>query len=96
MKKTGVFLIANERNSQIMKHGRTIARDVEENSNGELALGAEMLLAAEHEEGIDPASYPDGWDHEICRKMLSKPYKDRLIIAGALIAAEIDRLNASE
>lgn len=91
--KTGIELIAQERQEQIEKHGRTVERDDRENSNQELALGAEMLLAAEHEEGIDPASYPDGWDPDICAHMLSKPYKERLIIAGALIAAEIDRLN---
>jgi hypothetical protein len=93
-KKTGIELIAEERQEQIEKHKRTVAEDVEYNDNGQLALGAEMLLAAEHEEGIDPYSYPDGWDEDICRKMLAKPYKERLVIAGALIAAEIDRLQA--
>lgn len=28
--------------------------------------------------------------------MWDKPYKERLVIAGALIAAELDRLNALE
>lgn len=90
--KTGIELISKERQEQINKHNRTIQKDIEENNNKQLAIGAEMLLAAEHEEGIDRLSYPDGWDEEICDKMLSKSYKDRLIIAGALIAAEIDRL----
>jgi hypothetical protein len=36
---------------------------------------------------------PDGWNKWIWYKMFDKPYKDRLVIAGALIAAEIDRLN---
>lgn len=92
MKKTGVELIAIERQEHIEKHGRTIEWDDDVNSNEQLATAAEMLLAVDHEEGIDSASYPDGWDHEICVKMLSKPRKQRLIIAGALIAAEIDRL----
>lgn len=94
--ETGIQLIAHERREQIEKHGRTIARDVVENYNEQLAIGAAMLLAAEWEEGIDPESYPDGWDKEICNKMLAKPYKERLIIAGALIAAEIDRLQQEE
>lgn len=92
MKQIGIELIAKERQEQIQKHGRTLHNDVLQNDNCQLALGAEMLLAAEHEEGIDPYSYPDGWDEKICRKMLAKSYKERLIIAGALIAAEIDRL----
>lgn len=37
---------------------------------------------------------PAGWDKNIWYKMFDKPYKERLIIAGALIAAEIDRINS--
>lgn len=92
---TGIELIAKERQEQIEKHGRSIEQDQEFNDNCQLALGAEMLLASEHEEGIDSCSYPDGWNENICNKMLSKSYKEKLIIAGALIAAEIDRLNAN-
>lgn len=92
--KTGIELIAEERKEQIEKHGRTIKKDVQFNDSEQLSMAAEMLLAVSHEEGIDPASYPDGWDYDICQKMISKPYKQRLIIAGALIAAEIDRLQS--
>lgn len=91
--KSGIDLIAEERLEQIEKHGRTVERDDKENYAEQLATGAEMLLAMSHEEGIDPLTFPDGWDHDICQHMLGKPYKERLIIAGALIAAEIDRLN---
>lgn len=93
--KTGIELIAIERAEQIEKHGRTVSDDVCYNGGGQLAECAEMLLAVEHEEGIDSHSFPQGWDEEACRKMVDKPYKDRLIIAGALIAAEIDRLKNS-
>jgi len=37
---------------------------------------------------------PQGWDESYFAKLLDKPYKERLVIAGALIAVEIDRLNA--
>lgn len=90
--KTGAELIAQERFEQIAKHDRTLDDDAKNNEDQQLALGAMMLLAVEWEEGIDSESYPEGWDKEICREMLSKPYKERLIIAGALIAAEIDRI----
>ena len=92
--KTGIKLIAQERREQIEKHGRTLEKDKKFNCAGELALAAEMLLASVHEGGIDPEDYPYGWDKEICDNMLRKDYKDRLIIAGALIAAEIDRLQS--
>jgi hypothetical protein len=93
--KTGVELIAIERQEQIEKHGydRQFVEDHPEYyQGGELAFVAEMLLASEHEEGIDPNIYPEGWEED-CDRMLAKSYIDRLIIAGALIAAEIDRVN---
>lgn len=93
--KTGIELIATERQEQIEKHGRTIERDVKENAEGEIAYFAGLLC---HEHANHPDAnvlnyLPPKWDKQLCLKMLSKTYKDRLIIAGALIAAEIDRLN---
>lgn len=93
-KPTGVDFIAQERQEQIEKHNKSLKDDLYFNSGFQLAVAAEMLLASEHEEGIDSESYPENWNHEVCMHMLSKPYKQKLIIAGALIAAEIDRLNA--
>ncbi len=84
--ETGINLIAKERQEQIEKHNRTIEKDVIENEDGELGYGAIALIGGIEED------FPD-WDYEICKKMINKSYKDRLIIAGALIAAEIDRLN---
>lgn len=92
---TGIELIARERKEQIEKHGRTIQRDVRENPNGELAIGASIFClpdfgCLEEEDLMD--RLPDEWDRNICEKIVSKPYKERLIIAGALLAAELDRL----
>jgi hypothetical protein len=84
--KTGIELIAQERNEQIEKHEWTLEWDVKENSKKELKKAAIALL--EGEVNIFPAN----WDDELCQKMVDKSYKDRLIIAGALIAAEIDRI----
>ncbi len=89
--KTGIELIAKEREEQIKKHGRTIRSDVAQNDNDQLETAAMMLLAQDFEEGIDSESFPDGWDVEACKKMLSKSKRERLIIAGALIAAALDR-----
>lgn len=90
--KTGIELIAQERKEQIEKHGRTVEKDVRENPSGELALGAANLIHVNCHEN----DFPGVWDVMICRHMAQKSYKDRLIIAGAFIAAEIDRLNMKE
>jgi len=90
----GAGLIAIERNEQIVKHGRTIKQDVEQNPDRELADAASLLIAKSFTDR-DRVEYESwGWDKELWRKMATKPYRERLIIAGALIAAEIDRLNA--
>ena len=94
--KTGIELITIERQEQIEKHGRTIEKDVLENTTEELSFGAALLCCPDPTAmGFDPASgegRPEKWDKPIWIKMMSKPYKDRLVIAGALIAAELDRL----
>ena len=87
--KTGIELIAIERQEQIEKHGRTIHYDIENNTDSQLQLGAEALLDNDFDK------FPALWDDAICYKMLEKSLKERLIIAGALIAAEIDRLQAT-
>ena len=84
--KTGIDLIRQERKEQIAKHQHTIYKDVVKNSDGQLRVAAIMLLL-NNENSIAP----QGWDINVWKKMLSKPYKDRLILAAALIAAEIDR-----
>jgi len=92
--KTGIELIAIEREEQLTKHGRTIQKDVIENTEQELGYFAGVLCQMRAMDVKDTMNYlPPKWDKELCRKMLNKPYKERLIIAGALIAAEIDRIN---
>lgn len=96
--KSGIELIAAERNEQIVKHNRTVTNDVKFNKNEELSFAA-AALSCPHPEanGLSASnnySCPTGWNVKIWIHMIKKPYKERLIIAGALIAAEIDRLNA--
>ena len=92
MKKSGIELIAIEREEQFKKHGRTISDDAIQNSEGELVVGALELLmptsTANH--------FPSHWDKNIVAKMVAKTRKERLVIAGAFICAEIDRLNLLE
>lgn len=95
--KTGIELIATERQEQIEKHNRTIEDDAKKNDKMQLSFGAALLCCPDPKGmGFDPNSNegkPENWDQKIWNKMMSKSYKERLIIAGALVAAEIDRLN---
>lgn len=91
--KTGIELIAQERAEQIEKHGRTILRDVDENRSEQLRLGAIRLIVDSYDR---ECLAPNGWDNKRWHKMSDKEYKDRLVIAGALIAAEIDRIQTLE
>ena len=87
---TGVDLIAQERLEQKIKHGHSINDDVTKNKDSQLADAAQALI-----EG-DPSWFPKDWDSDTCTNMIEKSYKERLIYAGAMIAAEHDRLNFKE
>ncbi len=91
--KTGIELIAEERREQIEKHGRTIESDVRFNSHGELADAAVATL--DYDSGYS-SIFPLKWDEKIVDHIKNKSFFDRLIIAGALIAAELDRLQEVE
>lgn len=89
MKKTGIQLITQERNEQIHKHNIQVCDDKANNDNEQLRRGARKLLSPSPNE-LPP---PEGWSDHIWQKMSNKSVKERLIIAGALIAAELDRIN---
>lgn len=98
--KTGIELIAEERQEQITKHHRSIEDDVDYNYNAQLSEAASILcLHPKHDlydSEVAEKAVPFDWNEIDFNKMRSKPYKERLVIAGALIAAEIDRLQAEE
>lgn len=98
--KTGIELIAIERKEQIEKHGRTVDKDCLYNAVNQLSYAASILCSEDwvcnEELDIIEDHCPAGWDEAIWKNMVKKSHKERLIIAGALIAAEIDRLNANE
>lgn len=84
---SGIELIAQERKEQLEKHNRPIENDVAYNSEHQLSWAASRLCR------IFPTNtLPKDWNKDLWLKMILKPYKERLIKAGALIAAEIDRL----
>lgn len=93
MNKTAVELIAIEREEQIKKHGRDVQSDRECNTEGQL-VDAAIKLCADDIGGYWPTkTLPVGWNQQVWDKMTNKTYKERLIIAATLIAAEYDRIN---
>lgn len=92
--KTGIEMIAEERQQQIEKHGRTVEKDIKTNGSGQLVSAAVHILGRSTVLDFDGTEdyVPDGWDAAIYDKMYGKSYEERLIIAGALIAAELDRI----
>lgn len=96
--KTGIELIAQERREQLGKHKVTIADDIKLNNHYQLSEAAGLLCyVGEEDFGFDiDACCPVDWNQERWRSMMQKPYEERLVIAGALIAAELDRLRADK
>ena len=93
----GIELIAQERKEQIEKHGRTVESDIEINKAYQLTEVAAILSTEKARSSKQRFSMmPDDWDDIISLKMCRKPRKQRLIIAGALIAAELDKICALE
>lgn len=89
---TGIQLIEKERKEQIEKHGISIKNDADYNRDGQLLVAAKRLLSDNKLSDVILHNPPKAWNRAIWIRMCSKSYKQRLIIAGALIAAELDRL----
>lgn len=93
--KTGIELIAEERQEQIEKHGWTLEHDKEHELG--ILVKVAAVLAVSHtdayveDEAGECSSYDNIWGLEHKHK---NDTIYRLKVAGALIAAEIDRLNA--
>lgn len=85
-----IELITRERLEQIAKHNHSIDSDVLYNYDEELKTGAVAILTNEL------LSFPDTWDPEVCSKIMGKTHLEKLTIAAALLAAEIDRLLAEQ
>lgn len=96
--KTGIEAFAEERQKQIDKHGFTgehHANHPECYEKGQL-LSASFMLAHTDSEMIPVwrKLAPLNWNLEWWQKIMDKPFKERLKIAGALLAAEWDRQKA--
>lgn len=97
--KTGIELIAEERARQISSEGWTAAHDAE-HYRGELsAAGASYAMAASgqvkyHRDSMADITPPSQWPWDAEWWKLSDDPVRTLTKAGALIAAEIDRIHA--
>lgn len=91
---TGVQLIATERREQIMKHKRTVLNDLKTNTNNELLLAASRLLTQVLGNSGHYPAWPSHWDDAICDKMDAKTDFEKVQIAGAFMAADLDRRQA--
>ena len=92
--KSGARMIAKERKRQARRLGWTASHD-DEHTDGILAVVAAELAAYSTDASVSDSAnrLPDPW------KLVNLNRFDRvrqLVIAGALIAAEIDRLKRAE
>lgn len=102
--KTGIELISEERQKQIDKHGFTAehhANHPEWYAESQLIDASRLLSYNDIDDifrptAIDFKLHPNNWDEEWFIRLMNKPYKERLIIAAALITSELDRLNYLE
>lgn len=85
--KTGIEEIAEERAEQIGKHGRSQEHD-QRYVDGELGFAAIGILTGSY------LQWP--WEPVTLYRYKNRSPIDRLRIAGALLAAEIDRLKSLE
>lgn len=104
---SSIELIRMERERQITKEGRDAEHD-DEHTGGELALAAACYAAHNRGASYDPMDIFELGDFIEYRfsslwpwtpkydKRKKHPYKRRLVIAGALIVAELDRLQRAE
>ena len=90
--KSGIELIKQEREKQISKHrftGEHHFNHPEWYDKNQLIEAANTLSMKEIKSCLVPFNWDIVWFSDLC----NRPYKERLVIAGALIASEIDRLN---
>lgn len=88
--KTGIELIAEERREQIEKHGRTTKLDIKNNPDYELIRAACAIAFVSAKDMPSQLAAPN-WAWEI-RERIEGDRIHCLKVAGALLAAEIDRI----
>lgn len=85
-RKSGIELIAIERQEQIKKHGFSLLMD-KEYKNGELLKAAQFCLTPK----TDNSDWPQWWKTTFKYKILEDTRIEQLVKAGAFFMAENDR-----
>ncbi len=86
----GMYLINEEREEQIYKHGFSLERDAQYYKNFELAKAAYYCL------GDPDHHWPKGWAAKFKDKIDGKDQIGKLKVAGALFMAENERRGTTE
>jgi len=93
-----MMLIALERDEQLEKHGFSIEKDRKYYLNNELLWATLCCLMQDPNLKVHPGTadelWPPNWGEEYLEKIKAKDRIGQLKVAGALIAAELDRLTA--
>ena len=89
--KNGIDLIAEERDEQIEKHGFSVVRDLQYHE-GELVQAAKFCLMYNDSVELQQFNWPEKMNAQARDVIMSKDSIDRTILAGAFMAAELDRV----
>jgi hypothetical protein len=84
-------LIGLERQSQV-RGGKTVKYDAAVNGRGQLVMAAIAVLSTP----ACASAEPPQWVEDLWQKTFDKPAIDKLVLAAALLVAEIERLNYAE
>lgn len=89
-KQSGLTQISVERGEQLFKHGKTVEYDVLNNQHHELVRAALIILLEGNVQDWESlgSHWPEGMYYKI---IYDKTQTERWAIAGALLAAAIDR-----
>lgn len=90
--KPGKQLIAEEREKVLSKI--SVDNDMLHHPFGQLASAAYFLSTGNATDYLWEISLPAGWSMGLWKKLYTKSYQERLVIAGQLYLAEADRCKA--
>jgi hypothetical protein len=88
--KPAIELIINERHRKSEHHGFDMAF-IKANSN--LYDGCQLQMAASFAITLDSNYWPYNWNDVFKKNIQAMSYKERLVVAAAFLADEIDRAN---
>jgi len=91
MELSGIEEIAKEQLIQKQLVEQIEQNLIEKTQGDEIRLTAMKMIS---EKNLHPAPY--GWDATVWEELYNKTMLERLIIAGTLIANEIDKIKASQ